>query len=193
MTRAQEMMKIAKAELAKARSLRAQEQMESFNRFLIKRFGRVLKSGDIIVVDPTKSRWTIPGPFRVVKIYFDSYPRMAVCMPRIEQKGRKVEFIPYNEHSHTLTRTDLKSARFARPDEKDGSAFWYAVDGNKPRYATFNEAFNAIRAKFKDPNVALRTFHGFHCLSVWKANDLRSSRSPHTISRQWRPDHPFRS
>lgn len=193
MTKAQELMKHAKAELAKARELRAQEQMESFNRFLVKRFGRLLKYGDILVINPTKSKLTTPGPYRVVRTYFNSYPRVAVCLPRIEQKGTGINFIPYNEHAHVLSRTDLESARFARPDEKDGTAFWFAVDNSNPCYATFKEAFNAIRAKYKDPNVNLHTFQGFHVLSVWKANDTRSARSPHTISREWRPDHPFRS
>lgn len=187
------MINIAKAELAKAKELRTQERIESFDRFLVKKLGRLPKRGDIIVIDPTKSRWTIPGPYKVVGIKFGSHPYVAVRLPKVWQQGSKIEFTPYNEHAHALSRGDFEHARFARPDEKDGSAFWFSVDNGKVHYPTFKEALAAIKAKFKDPDVSLMTFQGFHVLSVWKQHDTRSARNPHIISRDWRPDHPFRS
>lgn len=193
MTRALDKIKAAKIALAEAMHDRDEERAESFNQLLIKRFGRLPKYGDIIV--PASPYDKVRVPVQVVKIDWNDHPCLFVKEANVVQMEDKIEFLPIKRKDgivysgYFVFRTAIRGARFARPDEKDGSAYEFYIDYNRDRtYPTYLHALEAVRAKYRTPNVKLRTEQKSWGLTVWREGQ---SGDRHTISRTRKADHPF--
>jgi hypothetical protein len=189
---ARDRIKAAKAELAAAEQARDDERAEAFNLFLIKRFGRLPKRGDIIV--PASGYDSVREPVQVVKITWNTHPCILVKEARVDQMGSKIEFTPikmkdgFMYAGDFVFRTALLAARFARPDEKDGSAYEFIIDYNdKRRYPTYPAVLESLKSRFKVSDFEMLT------KPLWGKLSLRrpGENQVYMIQRVRKDDHPF--
>jgi len=113
-----------KDQIAAIRAAYREEKTDSFVEWLKNELGRLPEEGDIIVPRLNESRYVSVdvSPFRVKGVVWDwSNPALSV------EKTLDKDKIEFTSDWSTLARNRLKGARFARPDEIDGSAYEWEV------------------------------------------------------------------
>lgn len=197
MTKAQDRIKAAKAELEAAKIARNDERVESFARAVAKKLGRPAKRGDLFVTD----HWLHCTPFRLQKLDFCVHPCIVGQWARINAPVvGKFEYMTraagdLDSAVQCFFRESLKTLRFARPDELNGEAYHFQIGLQPRKYDTYEDALDAIRRRCKGTPSFLTEQRG-HMIAVWKKgkniDKWLTYSAPHWwISIKRREDHPF--
>ena len=121
-------------QIKELREANRKEKIANFKEWLNTKLGREVKAGDTIVLDQKQLFGRGAIPMRVIKVQWGwSHPELFVeCAKKVDGGVEFYKFgkddIDYdNIQATTLTKGDLKKARFATKEELDGSGLQFQV------------------------------------------------------------------
>ena len=217
-------MPTVKEQIEEVRAKHRKKEIARFKEWLKERFGREPKAGDIIMLSDSfpHSISRVGGPYRVVGVNWDySNAALTVTCPKDTDVPAFFETfeaaVDYgNNYEMDFARNRLKSARFAREDELDGSAFQWEVAvttaigrgrDQKEGRANYERQFDRLEdavahiKEFTDnwegkSSTDWKTGRGVYDGFINLYDETGNDNGEHgyiTRRRVRRPDHPFRT